>query len=182
MKQRPLTPSMKRLLDSLANGQRIRLFAPLWGFPAHACDDKTWRRVGPIGSVKGLIARGYLVDTGRRRNQDATTSGKNVAPQPIEAALKATPRIAEALLLGDGEKFVSALIVPGPETTREQVEAEIQRVNAGLAQFEQIKKFELIPDDLTIENGMMTPSLKLKRKAVIERHRAVVARIYSGGG
>jgi long-chain acyl-CoA synthetase len=62
------------------------------------------------------------------------------------------------------------------------VEDEIKRVNAGLAQFEQIRKFELIPDDLTIENGMMTPSLKLKRKAVIARHRAVVERIYREGG
>ncbi|HEU4334092.1 MAG TPA: long-chain fatty acid--CoA ligase [Candidatus Eisenbacteria bacterium] len=138
-----------------------------------------WFATGDIGEVD---ADGFLRITDRKKDVLITSGGKKVAPQPIEAALKATPRIAEALLLGDGEKFVSALIVPGPETTREQVEAEIQRVNAGLAQFEQIRKFELIPDDLTIENGMMTPSLKLKRKAVIERHRSVVERIYREGG
>ncbi|HET7903110.1 MAG TPA: AMP-binding protein, partial [Candidatus Eisenbacteria bacterium] len=138
-----------------------------------------WFATGDIGEVD---ADGFLRITDRKKDVLITSGGKKVAPQPIEAALKASPRIAEALLLGDGEKFVSALIVPGPETTREQVEDEIKRVNAGLAQFEQIRKFELIPDDLTIENGMMTPSLKLKRKAVIERHRAIVARIYKEGG
>jgi long-chain acyl-CoA synthetase len=138
-----------------------------------------WFATGDIGEVD---ADGFLRITDRKKDVLITSGGKKVAPQPIEAALKASPRVAEALLLGDGEKFVSALIVPGPETTREQVEDEIKRVNAGLAQFEQIRKFELIPDDLTIENGMMTPSLKLKRKAVIERHRAIVARIYKEGG
>ncbi|HSQ61518.1 MAG TPA: long-chain fatty acid--CoA ligase [Acidobacteriota bacterium] len=138
-----------------------------------------WFATGDIGEVD---ADGFLKITDRKKDVLITSGGKKVAPQPIEAALKASPRIAEALLVGDAEKFVAALIVPGPETTREQVEAEIARVNAGLAQFEQIRKFEMIPDDLTIESGMMTPSLKLKRKAVIERHRAVVAKMYREGG
>ena len=110
-----------------------------------------------------------------------TSGGKKVAPQPIEGALKASPRIAEALVVGEGEKFVAALIVPAEGATREQIAEAVVRVNEALADFEKIKKFALIPNDLTVESGLMTPSLKLKRKAVIERHRDVVARLFREG-
>jgi long-chain acyl-CoA synthetase len=134
-----------------------------------------WFHTGDIGE---LDADGFLKITDRKKDLLVTSGGKKVAPQPIEAALKASPRIQEALLVGDGEKFVSALIVTAPEASREEVAADIERVNAGLAPFERIKKFDFIPDDLTVESGMMTPSLKLRRKSVVERHRALVARFY----
>jgi long-chain acyl-CoA synthetase len=137
-----------------------------------------WFHTGDIGE---LDADGFLRITDRKKDLLVTSGGKKVAPQPIEAALKTTGKIAEALLVGDGEKFIAALIVPAAGVGRDQVAAEIERVNGALASFERIKKFELIPDDLSIENGMMTPSLKLKRKAVIDRHRDLVARFFADG-
>jgi len=137
-----------------------------------------WLHTGDIG---GLDKDGFLMITDRKKDLLVTSGGKKVAPQPIESALKSTGRITEALLVGDGEKYVAALIVPAPGVTRDQVASEVARVNGSLAQFEQIKKFEFIPDDLTVESGMMTPSLKLKRKAVIDHHRDAVARLFPNG-
>jgi len=137
-----------------------------------------WLHTGDIG---GLDKDGFLMITDRKKDLLVTSGGKKVAPQPIESALKSTGRITEALLVGDGEKYVAALIVPAPGVTRDEVATEVARVNGSLAQFEQIKRFEFIPDDLTVESGMMTPSLKLKRKAVIDHHRDAVARLFPNG-
>jgi long-chain acyl-CoA synthetase len=137
-----------------------------------------WFHTGDIGD---LDADGYLRITDRKKDLLVTSGGKKVAPQLIEGALKVSPTIAEALLVGDGEKFIAALIAPAEGATREQIAEEVERVNKSLAAFEQIRKFALIPNDLTVESGLMTPSLKLKRKAVIERHKDVVARLYAEG-
>jgi long-chain acyl-CoA synthetase len=134
-----------------------------------------WFHTGDIGTVD---ADGFLFITDRKKDLLVTSGGKKVAPQPIEAALKTSPRILEALVMGDGQKYVAALIVPAPGATREAIAEDVERVNGTLAQFERIKRFELIPDDMTIEKGMMTPSLKLKRKAVLEHHRAVVESLF----
>ena len=136
-----------------------------------------WFHTGDIGEID---ADRCLRITDRKKDLLVTSGGKKVAPQPIEAALKASPRVAEALVLGDGEKYIAALILPTPGATREQIAADVERVNGSLAPFERIKRFELIPDDLTIENGLMTPSLKLKRKAVIAHHQELVARLFHG--
>ena len=137
-----------------------------------------WFHSGDIGEMD---TDGFLRITDRKKDILVTSGGKKVAPQPIEGALKASPRIAEALVVGEGEKFVAALIVPAEGATREQIAEAVARVNEALADFEKIKKFALIPNDLTVESGLMTPSLKLKRKAVIERHRDVVARLFREG-
>ncbi len=137
-----------------------------------------WFHSGDIGEMD---ADGYLRITDRKKDIIVTSGGKKVAPQALEGALKASPRIAEALVVGEGEKFIAALIAPAEGATREQIAEEVERINASLAQFEQIRKFALIPNDLTVESGLMTPSLKLKRKAVIERHRDVVAGLFAGG-
>ena len=134
-----------------------------------------WFHTGDIGAVD---ADGFLFITDRKKDLLVTSGGKKVAPQPIEAALKASPRIVEALVTGDGQKYVAALIVPAPGASREAIAEDVERVNGTLAQFERIKRFELIPDDMTVEKGLMTPSLKLKRKAVLEHHRAVVESLF----
>ncbi len=136
-----------------------------------------WFHTGDIGVID---PEGYLRITDRKKDLLVTSGGKKVAPQPIEAALRGSPLIVEALVLGDGEKYIAALIVPAQGATRDQVAEVVDRVNGSLAQFERIKRFELIPDDLTVENGLMTPSLKLKRKAVIEYHRELVAHLFQG--
>jgi len=134
-----------------------------------------WFHTGDIGEID---ADKCLRITDRKKDLLVTSGGKKVAPQPIEAALKASPRIAEALVVGDRQKYIAALILPAAGATREQIAEDVERVNGSLAQFERIRRFELIPDDMTIENGLMTPSLKLKRKAVLEHHRTLVARLF----
>ncbi len=136
-----------------------------------------WLHTGDIGAFDN---DGYLLITDRKKDLLVTSGGKKVAPQPIEAALKASPRIQEALVLGDGQKYVAALIVAAPGASREAIAEDVERVNGTLAQFERIKRFELIPDDISVEKGLMTPSLKLKRKAVVEHHRDVVERLFKG--
>ena len=134
-----------------------------------------WFHTGDIGEID---ADKCLRITDRKKDLLVTSGGKKVAPQPIEAALKSSPRITEALVVGDGERYIAALILPVPGATREQIAEDVEHVNGSLAQFERIKRFELIPDDMSIENGLMTPSLKLKRKAVIEHHRKLVERLF----
>jgi long-chain acyl-CoA synthetase len=134
-----------------------------------------WFHTGDIGAID---ADGFLFITDRKKDLLVTSGGKKIAPQPIEAALKASPRIVEALVMGDGQKYVAALIVPAPGASREAIAEDVERVNGTLAQFERIKRFELIPDDMTVEKGLMTPSLKLKRKAVLEHHRALVESLF----
>jgi long-chain acyl-CoA synthetase len=136
-----------------------------------------WLHTGDIGSFD---PDGFLLITDRKKDLLVTSGGKKVAPQPIEAALKASPRIQEALVLGDGQKYVAAMIVAAPGASREAIAEDVERVNGTLAQFERIKRFELIPDDISVEKGLMTPSLKLKRKAVVEHHREVVERLFKG--
>jgi long-chain acyl-CoA synthetase len=136
-----------------------------------------WFHTGDIGSID---PDGHLRITDRKKDVIVTSGGKKVAPQVVEAALKSSPLIQEALVLGEGRKFVAALIVPRNGATREAVAGEVEKVNSGLAQFEQVKRFELIPDDLSIENGMMTPSLKLRRKAVADRHQDLIQKLFLG--
>ena len=143
---------------------------------AAALDDG-WFHTGDIGEID---AEGLLRITDRKKDLLVTSVGKKVAPQPIEEALKASPHIAEALVLGDGRKYIAALIVPAPGATREAIAEDVERVNGPLAHFEKVKRFELIPNNITIENGLMTPSLKLKRKAVLDHHRELVERLYHG--
>ena len=134
-----------------------------------------WFHTGDIGV---LDAEGFLRVTDRKKDVIVTSGGKKIIPQPIENALKQSPRIAEAILVGDGRKYAAALIAPGDGATREAVAEEVARVNEGLAPFERIKKFELIPNDLSIENGHLTPSLKVKRQKVAERFRDLIDRMY----
>jgi long-chain acyl-CoA synthetase len=136
-----------------------------------------WFHTGDIGE---LGADGLLRITDRKKDVIVTSGGKKVAPQPIEDALKASPRISEAMVLGEGKKFVGALIVPAAGATRDEIAADVEMVNGSLAQFEQIRRFELIPDNLTIESGLITPSLKLKRAAVIAHHRDLIRRLFEG--
>ncbi|HEX7078909.1 MAG TPA: long-chain fatty acid--CoA ligase [Candidatus Eisenbacteria bacterium] len=150
-----------------------------WQKPAETAEalQDGWFHTGDIGEID---AEGLLRITDRKKDLLVTSVGKKVAPQPIEEALKASPRIAEALVVGDGQKYVAALIVPAAGATREAIAEDVERVNGPLAPFEKIKRFELIPNDLTIENGFMTPSLKLKRKAVLDHHRQLVERLFHG--
>ena len=158
-----------------------------------------WFRTGDIGH---LDADGYLYITDRKKDLLKTAAGKFVAPQPIENALKTSPYILNAMVVGDKRKFVAALIVPNPTTagarladeglrfssnselvahprTRALIEKEVKRLTAHLAQYETIKRFALLPEDFTFDSGTLTFTLKLKRRVVEEKYRGVIESLYA---
>jgi long-chain acyl-CoA synthetase len=159
-----------------------------------------WLATGDIGR---LDEDGYLSVTDRKKDLFKTAAAKYVAPQPIENLLKARPLILNAVLIGDGRKFISALIVPNfanVETaarregrafaSREQLVAdswvheliggEVAQVNAKLAQYETIKRFALLDHDFTFDGGQLTYTLKLKRRVVDERYAKQIEGLYAG--
>ena len=161
--------------------------------------DDGWFRTGDIGY---LDKDNYLFITDRKKDLIKTAAGKFVAPQPIENALKTSPYLLNAMVVGDKRKFVVALLVPNPVTVAAKaaekgirfvsngemvahpfvhalIETEVKRLTANLAQYESIKRFALLPDDFTFDNGGLTYTLKLKRRVVEERYRSVVEKLYS---
>jgi long-chain acyl-CoA synthetase len=158
-----------------------------------------WFHTGDIGSVD---AEGYLRITDRKKDLLVTSGGKKVAPQPIEAVLKRSPLVAEAVLLGDRRRFVSALIVPDfnalerrlkdlgrPPADRAVLAGRddvvalygeiVAALNRELSQFESIKKFRVLPREFTIESGELTPTMKVKRKVVEKNWAAEIEELYS---
>ena len=128
-----------------------------------------------------------------------TAGGKNVAPQLIEQNIKRHPLVAEVVLIGDRRPFISALLVPDFEVigrhvpsvldvNRDEIvqradvvalyDAVIQDVNAKLAPYEQVRKFVLLPAQFTVVGGELTPTLKVKRRVVGEKWKAVIEGLY----
>ena len=157
-----------------------------------------WFHTGDIGTIDG---EGYLRITDRKKDLLVTSGGKKIAPQPIEAVLKRSPIVGEAVLLGDRQKFAAALIVPEfkalerrlkdlgrPPGSRDELvkradviklyEEIVHALNGELSQFERIKKFALLPVEFSIESGELTPTLKVKRKVVEERWKKTIAELY----
>ncbi len=177
-------PLFDRIEVKIADDGEILVSGPVvmksyWNRPGETAEAirEGWFYTGDIGAMD---PDGHLRITDRKKDLIVTSGGKKVAPQPIENALKSSPKIREALVLGDGKKFIAALIAPAPGATHEEIAAEVDKVNSTHASFERLKRFELIPDDLTIENGFLTPSLKLKRKKVADRHRDLIERLFQG--
>jgi len=158
-----------------------------------------WFRTGDIGYVD---KDNFLFITDRKKDLIKTAAGKFVAPQPIENALKTSPYILNAMVVGDKRKFIAALIVPNAATVsakaaeqgikftsnvemaahpwvRSLIEAEVKRLTANLAQYETIKRFALLPDDFTFDNGSLTFTLKLKRRVVEQQFHDVIEQLYA---
>ena len=158
-----------------------------------------WFRTGDIGYVD---KDNYLFITDRKKDLIKTAAGKFVAPQPIENALKTSPYILNALVVGDRRKFIVALIVPNPVTIAAKaadqgikfstdaelaahpwvhtlIDAEVKRLTIHLAQYETIKRFALLPEDFTFDNGTLTFTLKLKRRVVEQQYAAVIESLYA---
>jgi long-chain acyl-CoA synthetase len=136
-----------------------------------------WFHTGDIGEID---ADGFLRITDRKKDLIVTSGGKKIAPQPIQNALKKSPRIVEAIVIGDGRKYATALIVPANGATREAIAADVDAVNKELASYETIKRFELIANDLTVENGSLSQKLEVKRKVVSDRYRDLIEKMYHG--
>ena len=173
----------------------------------HATDEAIrdgWLYTGDIGR---LDTDGYLTITDRKKELIVTATGKNIAPSPIESALKKSPFMAEAMLVGDRRPYVVALLVPdfdmlvarfGSGNEREIVSWDatnskqlldradveslfvgiVERVNRDLAPHEQIKRWRLLPAVFSISTGELTPTLKLRRRVVVERWSSFIGELY----
>jgi long-chain acyl-CoA synthetase len=140
-----------------------------------------WLPTGDLGRAEG----GRLFIEGRKKDIIITSYGKNIHPAKVEAALRALPLVREAMLIGDARPYCAALVwvEGGTEGEAEKaVGAALAEINATLSPHEGVRRFLVMPYDLSVERGDLTPSLKLRRKAVAERHGAVIEGIYAEGG
>ncbi|MFC2176969.1 AMP-dependent synthetase/ligase [Actinomycetota bacterium] len=153
-----------------------------------------WLHSGDLGAFD---SDGFLWITGRKKDIIITAGGKNVAPRPLEAALKSHPLVSEVVLIGDRRKFLSALVtldeetsaafleehnISGPAHESEQIVQElddaVEKLNKNFARVEQIKKFTVLARQLSIEGGELTPTLKVKRNKVSEHFAAEIGAMY----
>ena len=177
------------------------VFHGYWNLPqetAAAFETGGWFRTGDIAVFED---GGFLRIVDRKKELLKTSGGKFIAPQPLENKLKANPLIAHPVLIGDRKKFASVLISPNFAlledwarkkgiilSTRAELVAHpavqvlyeniVAEVNSGLARYETMKKVLLVPDEFTIENGELTPSMKLKRRVVEQRYKSQIERLY----
>jgi long-chain acyl-CoA synthetase len=185
--------------EILARGPNI--MRGYWGKPeatAEAIDAEGFLHTGDIGY---LDADGYLYITDRKKDLIVTSGGKNVAPQPIEARLCATPLIAQCVVIGDKFPYLTALVIPSFEhleayleehgikprdrnamaahpETQTAIGAVVKELNRELALHERIRRFTVLPKELSQEDGELTPTLKVKRRIVSERYHDVIDAMY----
>lgn len=160
---------------------------------------ENWYYTGDIGTI---VDNEFLKITDRKKELFKTSGGKYVAPLPIENKLKESTFVEQVMLVGAEKKFVGALIVPAFHQLREWCRKNniadasneelvrnpkvlnlfkelVESFNKFFSHVEQVKKFELLPNEWTVDTGEMTPKLSLKRKVVMEKYRDAVERIYS---
>jgi len=166
---------------------------------AEVIDKDGWFHTGDIGIIEDGK---YLKITDRKKEIFKTSGGKYIAPQMIENKIKECSLVEQVMVIGENQKYASALIVPsfiklkamyekegkpypGNEEAiknpivRNTIHSHIEKMNLSLAQYESIKKFELLPKEWTVDGGEMTPKLSLKRKVILEANKNLVAKIYN---
>ncbi|HEY0265059.1 MAG TPA: long-chain fatty acid--CoA ligase [Granulicella sp.] len=177
------------------------IFRGYWNKPqetAEAFSEDGWFRTGDIGN---LDADGFISITDRKKELLKTSNGKLVAPQPIENRLKANGLVAQAALVGDKRKYVSVLISPNlaelAEWAKDQgisstdpkalvkdekvvklYKSIVDQVNGTLAPYEAMRRITIVPDEWSIEDGTLTPSMKLKRRIVEKRYATEIGEFY----
>jgi long-chain acyl-CoA synthetase len=162
-----------------------------------AIDPDGWFHTGDIG----VLDNGFLAITDRKKDIIVTAGGKNIAPQPLENKVKTNKYVAQAVMLGDKRKFPSMLIVPNFDqlerwatknniiwtdraqllrmpTIQAKIEREVNKELAGTAHFEMPKKIGLLEHDFSIERGELTPTQKVKRRAIDKHYKALIDSLY----
>ncbi|MCK4584890.1 AMP-binding protein, partial [candidate division WOR-3 bacterium] len=168
---------------------------------AKVIDKDGWFHTGDQGKFD---KQGNLVITGRIKELIITSGGKKIAPAPIEANITMSRYIDQAVLHGDKRNYLVGLVVPireiieeharennitfdtystllEREEIKELIKGEIERAISGLASYQRIKAFALLEEAFSVENGMLTPSLKLRRRKVEEKYCTVIDAMYSKG-
>ncbi len=173
-----------------------------WNLPeesANAFTDEGWFRTGDVVELR---PDGYIAFEERAKQLLVLSTGKNVAPGPIEDAFAANEYIEQCMVLGDGRKFVSALFVPNMEAinswadregidlpderaaiarddrVKSRIREEVDSVNERFEPYQQIKQFRLVPEEFTEENDLLTPTMKKKRRNILDRFADEVTLIY----
>jgi long-chain acyl-CoA synthetase len=158
-----------------------------------------WLHTGDVGH---LTPDGALVLTDRKKDLIVTSGGDNVAPQRVENLLALEPAIGQVMVFGDGRPFLVALIVPDAQLARDwakrhgkssnlddlvgdadftrHIGEAVERVNRGLSGIERVRKFALTAEAFSIENGELTPTLKIRRHEIRKRYGDVLEQLYSG--
>jgi long-chain acyl-CoA synthetase len=158
-------------------------------------DAEGWLHTGDVGHIDG---EGYVHITDRKKHLFVSSGGKNIAPAPIENAIVQSRYIEQVMLIGDKRQYITALIVPDFVAIREDglsigdplslvdddiiksaIERELDEAQKEFANYERVRRFVLLPELFTVENGMMTPTLKIKRKAVEERYKELIESLYA---
>jgi len=163
-----------------------------------AFDEGEWLHTGDIGFID---EEGFLHITDRKKNIIVTSGGKNVTPSVLENQLISSPFIEQVVIIGDKQKYLTALIVPNFEAIQKYaeenniehsqiedliktkeinslVQKEVKRVSSSFARFEQIKRFTLLPAEFTIESGELTPTLKPKKKVIFDKYSEEIKAMY----
>jgi long-chain acyl-CoA synthetase len=139
-----------------------------------------WLATGDIAEVD---SDGYYYITGRKKDLIVSSNGKKIYPARIETLFKLEPRISQVLLIGDRKPYVTALFTVNgtmEEETQAAVQEAVKTVNKQLASFEQIRKFKILARDFSIEQGELTPTMKVRRSRVLENYRSLVSEMYMG--
>ncbi|QIX26312.1 long-chain fatty acid--CoA ligase [Nocardioides sp. JQ2195] len=197
---RPLAGTTARIADDgelLFKGGQV--FAGYWDNEEATNEALTdgWFHTGDVGE---LDDEGFVKITGRKKEILVTAGGKNVAPAVLEDRIRAHPLVSQCIVVGDGQPFIAALVTIDPEYfphwAQENdksgsiadnvddadlvaaVQSAVDDANKAVSKAESIRKFNVLPIDWTEEDGQLTPSLKLKRNAVMREHRADVAALY----
>jgi long-chain acyl-CoA synthetase len=177
------------------------IFKGYWNHPEETQNafQDGWFKTGDIGHID---ADGYLSVTDRKKELIKTSGGKFIAPQPIENSLKLNPFVATSAIIGDKHKFAFVIVSPNfalLETwarennisfssraelianakVQELYDGIVEEVNKNLARFEKLKRVLLVPDEFTPENGMLTPTMKLRRRVVEDRYRRQIDDLYA---
>ncbi|MFF7470252.1 AMP-binding protein [Streptomyces sp. NPDC008092] len=180
------------------------VFGSYWNNPAATAEvlaDDGWFATGDLGA---LDADGYLTITGRKKDILVTSGGKNVSPAVLEDRLRSRAPVGQCLVVGDNRPFVAALITLDPEAVahwlsvrglpadtplaglvaddrmRAEVQKAVDHANQAVSRAESIRAFALVEGEFNEENGLLTPSLKVKRHAVAARYAAEIEALYRG--
>jgi long-chain acyl-CoA synthetase len=143
-----------------------------------------WLHTGDIAEVD---SNGYWYITGRKKELIVSSNGKKIYPARIEGLFKLNPLINQVLLIGDRLPYMTALITvnsgEGDRTShavREEVNRIVKSINRQLASFEQVRRFKILDRDFSLENGELTPTMKLRRGKVLDNFKAEIAELYLG--
>jgi long-chain acyl-CoA synthetase len=134
-----------------------------------------WLHTGDIGEIDN---NGYLKITDRKKDIIVNLGGDNIAPSKIENILCLNEFIKQSFVYGDKKNYLVAIIVADNEVDQEKIKVILENTNKNLTQIEKIKKFILIREEFTINNGMLTPTLKLKRKEIIKNYKQQLENLY----